>query len=72
MAHENIGATQLNTRASAIMQHQVDLVGPWRALHQDVQLLEDAHTRVVVIASWDNDAEDALFVRPVAIRLRRW
>jgi hypothetical protein len=71
VAHENIGAAQLNTRAGSVVQHQVDLVGPWRALHQDVQLLEDADTRIVVLTSWDNDAEYALFVRAVAVGLRR-
>ena len=72
MAHENIGAAQLNTRAGAVVQHQVDLVWPRKAFDESMQLLEDADTRVVVIASGDDDAQYALFVRSVAARLRRW
>jgi hypothetical protein len=58
MPHENVRSRQFNPRAGAIVQHQLDLVRARGLFDQNVQLLEQPQTRVVVVTAWHDYAQN--------------
>src|SRR5437899_9891925 len=66
MLHRDVGSRQLNPCARAIVEYELELVGAWELLHQDVELLQQPHTGVVVLAARHHHTQDA----PFLIRIR--
>src|SRR6266849_1813287 len=66
MLHRDIGSRQLNPCARAIVEYELELIGAWELLHQDVELLQQPQTGVVILTARQYHAQDA----PFLIRIR--
>jgi hypothetical protein len=60
MLDGDVGSRQLDPTAATVVHHELDLVLARRAHDQDVQLLEEAETRVIILTAWHHDPEYAL------------